>query len=146
MSQDARPKISTARSLSNPLDGRYGACYTAEVNARALALALMTLAVSALAAGDATIPPNYLDLPTGRYSIGVSGMLCTVCARAIVAEWSKIPELEKATVDFGKGEAIITIRLDSSMQVLLLRKGLRRAERLANMNGHYDLSRIRYLP
>lgn len=117
-----------------------------DMTPRALVLALMTLAGSALAAGDPSIPPNYQEMPPGRYSVSVSGMLCTVCARAIAHEWEKIPEVQKATVDFTKEQAIVSIRLDSTMQVLQLRKGLRRAERLANLGGHYDISRIRYIP
>jgi hypothetical protein len=112
---------------------------------RAFALLLLTLAGSALAAGG-DLPPSYVELPPGRYAVGVRGMLCTVCARAIAAEWLKLPEIEKAAVDFDKEEGIITIRLDKTIQVNDLYKGLRRAERLANLGGRYELRLIKYLP
>ena len=99
-----------------------------------------------LAAGDDSPPPSYQELPPGRYSVGVHGMLCTVCARAIAAEWEKMPEVEKATVDFNKDQGIITVRLDKTLQVNAIYKGLRRAERLANMGGRYDLRLIKYIP
>ncbi|MFI5345756.1 MAG: heavy metal-associated domain-containing protein [Elusimicrobiota bacterium] len=112
----------------------------------ALPLLLLTLAGTALAAGFADAPPSYAELPPGRYSVGVKGMLCTVCARAIAAEWMKLPEVQKAVLDFDKEQGIVTIKLDSTIQVNDLYKGLRRAERLANMGGRYELRTIKYIP
>jgi copper chaperone CopZ len=113
---------------------------------RALAFLLLALAGSAVAAGDADAPPSYQELPPGRYAVGVRGMLCTVCARAIAAEWKKIPEIETASVDFEKEQGVIVVRLDSTMQVNALFKGLRRAERLAALGGKYDFRQIKYIP
>jgi len=113
---------------------------------KALAVLLLALAGAASAAGDGELPPSYQELPPGRYSVGVHGMLCTVCARAIVAEWSKIPEVEKATMDFNKEQGTVVIRLDSTMQVNALFRGLRRAERLAALGGKYEMRQIKYIP
>ncbi|MDE2142009.1 MAG: heavy-metal-associated domain-containing protein [Elusimicrobia bacterium] len=113
---------------------------------RLLALLPLALAGTALSAGFADMPAAYSELPPGRYSVGVHGMLCTVCARAIAAEWGKLPEVEKAVLSFEKEQGVVTIRLDSSIKVNDLYKGLRRAERLANMGGHYELREIKYLP
>ena len=111
-----------------------------------LLLLPLTLAGTALAAGFADAPASYAELPPGRYAVGVRGMLCTVCARAIAAEWAKVPEVQKAQMDFDKEQGVVTIRLDATMQVNELYKGLRRAERLANMGGHYELRTIKYIP
>ena len=112
---------------------------------RGWAVLLLTLSGAALAAGDAEAP-TYQELPPGRYTVGVHGMLCTVCARAIAAEWAKMPEVEKATVDFEKEQGTVTVRLDKSLQVNSIFRGLRRAERLANMGGRYEMRQIKYIP
>ena len=112
----------------------------------ALLLLPLIFAGAALAAGFADAPPSYAELPPGRYTVGVRGMLCTVCARAIAAEWAKLPEVEKAVMDFDKDQGVVTIRLDKTIQVNDLYRGLRRAERLANLGGHYELRQIKYIP
>jgi copper chaperone CopZ len=108
-------------------------------------LALLLLAVSVRAA-DAPAAPAYTELPPGRYSVDVRGMVCTVCARAIAAEWAKLPEVEKAAVDFDKESAVVTVRLDRTLRVSVLRRALRRAERVANLGGRFELGAIRYIP
>lgn len=105
-------------------------------------LALLTLlALFASAAAD-----PYSELPPGRYSVTVAGMMSTVCARAVEAAWKKIPEVENAAVDFDKETAVVTIRLDKTLPVAVLRKALRRAEKLANLGARYEMRDIKYLP
>ena len=103
--------------------------------------ALTLLAVLASAAAD-----SYSELPPGRYSVTVAGMMSTVCARAIETEWKKLPEVEKAVVDFDKASAVVTIRLDKTLRVAVLGKALRRAEKLANLGARYEMRDIKYLP
>ncbi|MCR4294889.1 MAG: cation transporter [Elusimicrobia bacterium] len=108
---------------------------------RALAL-LLALTGPALAASAPA--REFTELPPGRYTIGVTGLVTTVCARAIAAEWAALPEVEAASVDFDKSTALVTVRLDSVLPVASLRKTLRRAERTANLGAHYDLRGISY--
>lgn len=113
---------------------------------RALALSLLLLAAAPARASAPAVPIYYTELPPGRYAIGVRGMLCTVCAKAIAMEWSKVPGIEKATMDFDKEQGVVAVRLDRTVQVSALRKALRRAEKAANLGARYDLQTIQYLP
>jgi len=112
---------------------------------RALATLLLALAGAARASSPA-LPLYYSELPPGRYSVEVRGMLCVVCARAIAAEIAKLPEVEKAAMDFDKEQGVVAVRLDRTLQVAVLRKALRRAEKTANLGARYELLRIQYLP
>jgi hypothetical protein len=103
---------------------------------------LLLLAAAARAANA----PAYSELPPGRYTVGVRGMICTVDARAIAAEWAKLPEVEKSSVDYEKETGIVSVRLDRTLQVSSLRKALRRAERTANLGARYELRDIQYIP
>lgn len=113
---------------------------------RALLAAALLLLAAAAKAGDAALPLYYSELPPGRYAVEVRGMICTVDARAIAAEWAKLPEVEKASVDFEHERAVVSVRLDKTLTVAALRKALRRAERVANMGGRYELRAIQYIP
>jgi hypothetical protein len=113
------------------------------MRSRALALLLLLAAAARAAAPGA---PAYTELPPGRYTVAVRGMICTVCARAIAAEWAKLPEVEKSSVDYEKESGIVSIRLDRTLQVSSLRKALRRAERVANIGARYELKDIQYIP
>jgi hypothetical protein len=116
---------------------------------RVLALALLLALLLAASARAANAPGSavaYRELPPGRYSLELRGMICTVCARAIAAEWAKLPEIAKASVDYHGESGVIDVRLDRTMQVSVLRKALKRAERLANMGGRFTLGEIRYIP
>lgn len=108
---------------------------------RALAL-LLALAVPAAAAPAPA--REFTELPPGRYSIVLTGLVTTVCARAIAAEWAALPAVEAAAVDFDKSTASVTVRLDGVLPVASLRKTLRRAERVANLGARYDLTGITY--
>ncbi len=104
---------------------------------------LLGLALAAAAPADAL---TYTELPTGRYEVTVSGMLCAVCARAITAEWEKLPAVKSARVDFATGRAVVTVRLAETAKVSDLESALRRAERVANLGTDFRLTGIRYLP
>jgi copper chaperone CopZ len=146
MTQEARPKRSTARVYQNPLDGRERACYAVAMK-RLAALALAACALAgAPRAARADAAPARAELPAGRYSIQVKGLLCAVCARAIAAEWAKLPAVEKVEMDFDAGSAVVTVRIGKTLSVAALRKSFRRAERVANLGARYDLGDIAYLP
>lgn len=100
------------------------------------------LAAPAFAASPTT--REFTELPPGRYTIALTGLISTVCGRAIAAEWARLPETEAASVDFEKSAADLTVRLDRTLKVAALRKTLRRAEKVANLGGHYDLRSITY--
>ncbi|MFI5363124.1 MAG: heavy metal-associated domain-containing protein [Elusimicrobiota bacterium] len=111
---------------------------------RRFALALLLLPAGARAAAPNS--PALSKLPAGRYAMSVSGMLCRVCARAIAAEWSKLPEVETAKVDFDKESAVVTVRLDKTLTVASLLKALRRAEKVANLGNRFEVIDLRYVP
>jgi len=104
------------------------------------------LAAALAAPVYAAAPParEFTELPPGRYDVALSGLMTTVCGRAIAAEWGALPEVESVTVDFEKSTALLVIRLDRTAKVAVLRKTLRRAEKLANLGAQYDLRRITY--
>jgi copper chaperone CopZ len=116
------------------------------IGMRSRFLALLLLLAAAARAANAPGAPAYTELPPGRYAVGVRGMICTVCARAIAAEWAKLPEVEQSSVDFDKESGVVAVRLDRTLQVSALRKALRRAERTANLDGRYELRDIQYIP
>jgi hypothetical protein len=125
------------------MDIQGSACYAKPMRTLAFLLAA-ALAGQALAAAPGTATREFTELPPGRYTVSLSGLLCTVCARSIAAEWAKLPEVESAVVDFDKSAAVVTVRLDSTLKVSSLRKTLRRAEKLANLSGRYDVRDISY--
>jgi len=108
--------------------------------------ALLALSIVLAAAAQAAAPTTreFVELPPGRYTVSVSGLLCTVCGRAVAAEWAKLPEVESVTMDFDKSHAIVAVRLDRTLKVASLRKTLRRAEKLANLGARYDVRDISY--
>lgn len=109
---------------------------------------ILSLLLAAALAGPASaaspMSREFTELPPGRYTVSLSGLLTTVCGRAIAAEWAKLPEVESAAVDFDKSVAYITVRIDRTLKVASLRKTLRRAERLANLGARYDVREISY--
>ncbi|MBI4061344.1 MAG: heavy-metal-associated domain-containing protein [Elusimicrobia bacterium] len=87
---------------------------------------------------------EFVELAPGRYTIALTGLVCTVCARAIAAQWAELPEVESAAVDFDASTARVAVRLGRTLKVAALRKSLRRAEKLANLDARYDLGTIAY--
>ncbi len=108
--------------------------------------ALLSLFLVLAGAARAEGPITYTELPPGRYTVAVHGMICTVCARAIAAEWAKLPEVDKASMDYEKSSGIVSIRLDRTLPVAALRRALRRAERTANLGARFELRDIAYIP
>lgn len=108
--------------------------------------ALLFLALAAFPAFGAPPPTSrdFTELPPGRYTVQLTGLLCTVCGRAIAAEWAKLPEVESASVNFDKSEAVVSVRLDRTLKVAVLQRTLRKAEKLANLGAKYDLRGIAY--
>jgi cation transport ATPase len=104
----------------------------------------LTFLVAAAARAGGSAP--YVELPPGRYAVTVRGMICTVCARAIAAEWAKLPEVDKSSMDFEKESGVVSVRLDRTLQVAVLRKALRRAEKVANLGAHFELRDVQYIP
>lgn len=103
--------------------------------------------IAALALPASAASPTareFTELPPGRYTIAVAGLVSTVCGRAIAAEWAKLPEVESASVDFDKSVAQVTVRIDRTLKVAALRKTLRRAEKVANLGARYDVREISY--
>ncbi|MEK7233439.1 MAG: heavy metal-associated domain-containing protein [Elusimicrobiota bacterium] len=105
---------------------------------------LLAAALTTPAFAAATVAREFTELPPGHYTIAVTGLISTVCARAISVRWSQLPEVESAFVDFDKSTASVTIRIDRTLKVSSLRETLRRAERLANLGARYDLHEIAY--
>jgi len=109
----------------------------------ALAL-LLAAALTSPAFAASPTTREFVELPPGRYAIAVAGLQTTICGRAIAAEWAKLPEVESANVDFDRSVADVVVRIDRTLKVAALRKTLRRAEKLANLGGRYDVREISY--
>lgn len=109
-----------------------------------LAAALLALPAIGSAASATPSTPVYEELPPGRYAMDISGMAATVCSRAIAAEFARLPEVEKAEVDFDAERAMVLVRLDRTLRVSALRKALRRAEKLSRLGARYDFKNITY--
>jgi copper chaperone CopZ len=109
-------------------------------------LAAGALALVPAAARGAAASSSASEFPAGRYGVSVGGMLCAVDVRAIAAEWTKLPAVEKVSVDFETGRAEFTVRLGATLKLSALRRALRRAERVADLGAHYELGDAAYLP
>lgn len=109
-----------------------------------LLLALLAAPGPVLAAPPTRSAPAYEELPPGRYHMDISGMAATVCSRAIAAEFARLPEVERAEVDFDAERATVLVRLDRTLRVSALRKALRRAEKLSRLGARYELKNISY--
>lgn len=105
---------------------------------------LLAAALTSPAAAAPSIAREFTELPPGRYTVTLTGLATAVCARAVAAEWAKLPEIESAAVDFEKSTAVISVRLDRVAKVAILRKTLRRAEKLSNLGATYDIRTIAY--
>ena len=110
---------------------------------RSIAL-LLAIALTSPAFAASPTSREFTELPPGRYTVTLTGLATTVCARAVAAEWAKLPEIESAAVDFEKSTAVIAVRLDRVAKVAILRKNLRRAEKLSNLGATYDIRTIAY--
>jgi len=109
-----------------------------------LAPLALVLALAALAGRAPAAERQFVELPPGRYTMSVKGLLCAVCARAVAAEWKKLPEVEDASVSRESGKAELTVRIDRTLKVASLVKALKRAETTANLGASYQMSGIAY--
>lgn len=91
-------------------------------------------------------PKRLQDLASGRYAVRVSGMLCAVCAKTIVAELSKLPAVESAKADFEKDQILVTIKLERTLRLSTLRRSLRLAAKRVNLGTQFEIEDIRYTP
>lgn len=73
-------------------------------------------------------------------------MLCAVCAKTIVAELSKLGELESAKADFEKDQIVVTIKLERTLRIASLRRALRLAAKRVNLGTQFEIEDIRYKP
>jgi copper chaperone CopZ len=69
-------------------------------------------------------------------------MLCTVCAKAITAQWTKLPEVKSAAIDFNRERAIVSVRLNKTLPVDNLRASLVEAQKVSNLGVQYEIGRI----
>jgi copper chaperone CopZ len=111
-----------------------------------LALALAAPPAAAAAPREAAVKLAYTTLPAGRYELAVKGMLCAVDALSIQAQWAKLPPVQKVSVDYATGKAIVTVRLDSSLPIEDLEKVLSKAEIVSNLKTRYSIASVSYLP
>lgn len=91
-------------------------------------------------------PKRLQDLIPGRYAVRVTGMLCAVCAKTIVAELSKLPEVESAKADFEKDQILVTIKLERTLRLSALRRSLRLAAKRVNLGTQFEIEDMRYTP
>ena len=104
---------------------------------------LLSLLLSTVLLGA---PITYSELPAGRYSVKVSGMLTTTCSRAIEREMAKLPQVEAVSVDFDAESMQVTVRLDHTLAVSTLRRALHRAAKKVQLGADYVPGAISYLP
>jgi hypothetical protein len=88
----------------------------------------------------------YKQLPSGHYAVKVIGMLTTTCGRGIEIEVMKLPEVESAKVDFDTETLDLTIKLNETLRLALLRKALHLASDRVNLGADYFVGKITFLP
>jgi len=96
--------------------------------------------------GDPVAAAELSDLKGGRYTVKLSGLVCSVCTRAITAELSQLKEVEAATADFERAELTIKVRPDKVLTLSKLRSTLKRAAKRANLGATYTVESVRYRP
>ncbi|MEK7858025.1 MAG: heavy-metal-associated domain-containing protein [Elusimicrobiota bacterium] len=118
------------------------------------ALSLLLAPAGAAPAAGAPTPPapptveerQYTQLTSGRYALKVSGMLCTVCAKAVEAELAKLDEVESVKSDFDLDLMLISIKIEKVLKVSTLRRALQKAARRVNMGAKLDVASLQYRP
>lgn len=107
-------------------------------------LLFAVLAACALAASPP--PLEFPDMLSGRYELKLSGLLCSVCARAVAAELAKLDEVDSAKVDLDRDAVLVTVKLERKLKIRSVRRALSRAARRANLGAAYEIAGIKYLP
>ena len=118
------------------------------------ALSLLLAPAGAAPSAGAPTPPaspaveerRYTQLTSGRYALKVSGMLCTVCAKAVEAELAKLDEVESVKSDFDLDLMLISIKIEKVLKVSTLRRALQKAARRVNMGAKLDVASLQYRP
>lgn len=105
---------------------------------------ILGLLLAALPAVAADSPAALRDLTAGQYELKLSGLLCWACARAVAVELSRVPGVERASADFDRQAIEVSVKSDKTVPAAQVRKALRRAERLANLGGHYEVVSLAY--
>jgi copper chaperone CopZ len=123
------------------------------MKARTVAGILVLAALAGMVAWSAPdfIPPeeessSYKELPAGRYTVKIIGMLTTTCARGIENEVMKLPEVESAKVDFDQETMTVTVKLNKTLRLSVLRKALHLAADRVNFGVDYFVGKIVFLP
>jgi len=118
--------------------------------AAGLLAAVLSAGVAAWGKPEFTLPSEeptaYSQLPSGRYSIKIIGLLTTTCCRAIEIEMKKLPEVESAKADFETETLTLAIKLDRTLKMSTLRKALHLAADRVNFGGDYFAGRVTFLP
>ncbi len=89
---------------------------------------------------------DFPDLTSGRYEIRLSGMLCSVCTRAILAELVKLDDVASARADLERGTITIAVKPKHLLTQRTLRHALRRAAKRADIGTQYDVAAVKYIP
>lgn len=98
------------------------------------------------AASSKTASRELSDLKGGRYSVKVSGLLCSACVRAIVAEVSQLREVDDVKADFDRSELLVRVKPDRVVTLSALRRALNKAAKKVNLDAHYEVESVRYKP
>lgn len=123
----------------------------ASLLAAALSLLMAPAGAAAPQPTAAAAPPvveerQYTQLTSGRYTLKVSGMLCTVCAKAIEAELAKLEEVDSAKADFELDAVLLVIKIERTLKVSTLRRALQKAARRVNMGAKFEVASLQYRP
>ena len=105
----------------------------------ALAAVLIAAAPAFCAAAD-----GLRDLPSGRYELKLSGFLCWACARAVAQELSGIKGVSAVSPDFDRQAVGLTVEPGREISASKIRRALRRAEKLVNLDAHYEVRSVSY--
>ena len=62
-----------------------------------------------------------------QYALGVDGLACPFCAYGIEKRLSAIEEVEKVEIDIAKGQAVVTMREDSTLSEKQARQAIKEA-------------------
>jgi hypothetical protein len=112
----------------------------------AAAMKTLILAACLAAAPARAAVDEHLLLTPGTYTVAISGLLCTTCAKTIVSEVGRLPEVQSAHVDFEQDRLIIAIRGGRSLRFSHLVKALKRAAKIVNLPTRFEVESVRYRP
>ena len=88
--------------------------------------------------------PYFADLSSGRYEIGIDGLLCHTCARLATDEVAGLSEVQKAAVDFDREVLVVTVRPGRTLAISRLRKALKRAAKRVDLGTKFTVRSVLY--